>query len=83
MSSQEGATSAALAIYHSKYTPVSSEVITQGHIGRIPPWSLVPQNILSCPGESVGSCLFDNFSLLDIVFKQVSPFGPVFLHIYL
>lgn len=33
--------------------------------------------------ESEDSCLFDNFSSLDIVFKQVSPFGPVFLQIYL
>lgn len=38
---------------------------------------------LSCPGKSVDSCLFDNFSLLDVVFKQVSPSGSVFLHIYL
>lgn len=33
--------------------------------------------------ESGDSCLFDDFSSLDIVFKQVSPFGPVFLQIYL
>lgn len=40
-------------------------------------------NWLSCVVASVHSCLFNGFSLLDTVFKQVSPFGPVFLQIYL
>lgn len=36
-----------------------------------------------CSVESGDSCLFDDFSSLDIVFKQVSLFGPVFPQIYL
>lgn len=36
-----------------------------------------------CSVESRDSCLFDDFSSLDNVFKQVSSFGPVFLQNYL
>lgn len=47
--------------------------------------ALVPSDTehFFCSVKSGDSCLFDDFSSLDIVFKQVSLFGPVFLQIYL
>ena len=47
--------------------------------------ALEPRNMecFCCTVKSGASCLFDNFSSLDHVFKQVSPFGAVFLQIYL
>lgn len=88
MSSKEDSSSKALLVYYLLTNVLAGEDWVQEGIlqGQGEDNSaLEPSNTqcFCCSVESGDSCLFDDFSSLDNVFKQVSSFGPVFLQIYL